>query len=283
MPTPHPTRRLWSRLRGSVLLSWLLMISQAMESTTRAFYSRSDLDLILASPAAAEKIFAVRIATVALSMAMMALPLAAPFIDILIARGGWRWLGAYGLIAAMGATATALAVGLSVALFRVIGAKRTRFVAQVVAAVIGAAFVIGLQIAAILSYGTVSRVSVFQSQTLLAHMPGLGSIFWWPARAALGDGTALLSVLAVSLASLAATDRGRRAALRRIRHHRGWRGCVCGRSGSALDGIPGDVAAACAADQGMDAVAARSLAGLADAHADALSHSAGSAAVAQLQ
>ena len=192
-------------ITGSVLLSWLLMISQAMESTTRAFYSRSDLDLILASPAAAEKIFAVRIATVALSMAMMALPLAAPFIDILIARGGWRWLGAYGLIAAMGATATALAIGLSVALFRVIGAKRTRFVAQVVAAVIGAAFVIGLQIAAILSYGTVSRVSVLQSQTLLAHMPGLGSIFWWPARAALGDGTALLSVLAVSLASLAAT------------------------------------------------------------------------------
>ena len=142
-----------------MLLSWLLMISQAMESTTRAFYARSDLDLILASPAAAEKIFAVRIATVALSMAMMALPLAAPFIDILIARGGWRWLGAYGLIVAMGATATALAVGLSVALFRVIGAKRTRFVAQVVAAVIGAAFVIGLQIAAILSYGTISRVS----------------------------------------------------------------------------------------------------------------------------
>ena len=39
----------------SVLLSWLLMISQAMESITRAFYSRSDLDLILASPAAVEK------------------------------------------------------------------------------------------------------------------------------------------------------------------------------------------------------------------------------------
>ena len=192
-------------ITASVLLSWLLMISQAMESTTRAFYSRSDLDLILASPAATEKIFAVRIATVAVSMAMMALPLAAPFINILIVRGGWRWLGAYGLIAAMGATATALAVGFSVALFRIIGAKRTRFVAQVVAAVIGAAFVIGLQIAAILSYGTVSRISVLQSQILLAHLPEVTSIVWWPARAALGDVTALLSVLAASLALLAAT------------------------------------------------------------------------------
>ena len=191
-------------ITASVLLSWLLMISQAMESTTRAFYSRSDLDLILASPAVVEKLFAVRIATVALSVAMMAIPLAAPFIDVLIVLGSWRWLGAYGLIVAMGATATALAVGFTVALFRVIGPKRTRFVAQVVAAVIGAAFVIGLQLAAILSYGTISRVSVLQSQTLIALAPDAGSIFWWPARAALGDGVVLVGVLAPSLALLAA-------------------------------------------------------------------------------
>lgn len=192
-------------ISASVLLSWLLMISQAMETATRAFYARSDLDLILASPAAAQKIFAVRIAAVAASMTLMALPLAAPFIDILIARGGWRWLGAYGLVVAMGATATALAIALSVALFRVIGPKRTRFVAQVVAAVIGAAFVIGLQIAAIQSYGTISRTTLLQSQTLLAHLPDLGSPVWWPARAALGDGPALLAVLMLSLVLLAAT------------------------------------------------------------------------------
>ena len=113
----------------SVLLAWMLMISQAMESITRAFYARSDLDLILASPADTDKLFGVRIATVALATTMMALPLAAPFIDVLIACGGWRWLGAYGLIVAMGAAAAALAVGLTVALFRVLGAKRTRFVA----------------------------------------------------------------------------------------------------------------------------------------------------------
>jgi ABC-2 type transport system permease protein len=191
-------------ITASVLLSWFLMVSQAMESTTRAFYSRSDLDLILSSPAAVEKVFAVRISTVALSMALMALPLAAPFIDVLIARGGWRWMGAYGLILAMGAAATALAVGLTVVLFRVVGPKRTRLVAQVVAAVIGAAFVIGLQVTAILSYGTMSRASVVESQTALAHAPGLDSIVWWPARAALGDGVALFGVLALSLALLLA-------------------------------------------------------------------------------
>jgi ABC-2 type transport system permease protein len=191
-------------ITASLLLSWLLMVSQAMESMTRAFYARADLDLILASPVAAHKVFAVRISTVALSVAMMALPLAAPFIDMLVARGGWRWLGAYGVVVAMGAAAAALAVALTVALFRVLGAKRTRLVAQIVAAVIGAAFVIGLQVAAILSYGTMSKASVLQSDALLALAPDAGSIFWWPARAVGGDGAALAGVLAASFIMLAA-------------------------------------------------------------------------------
>jgi ABC-2 type transport system permease protein len=189
-------------ITGSILLSWLLMVSQAMESMTRAFYSRSDLDLILASPVAATKLFAIRIATIAIGIALMATPLAAPFINVLIALGGWRWLGAYGLIVAMGATATALAVGLTVALFRLIGPKRTRLIAQIVAAVIGAAFVIGLQVAAILSYGTISRVAVLQSQAVVAYAPDLDSLVWWPARAAIGDIIPLVGVLALSLALL---------------------------------------------------------------------------------
>jgi ABC-2 type transport system permease protein len=189
-------------LTGSILLSWLLMVSQAMESMTRAFYSRSDLDLILASPVAANKLFAIRIATIAVGLAMMAMPIAAPFINVLIWFGGWRWLGAYGLIVAMGATAAALAVGLTVALFRLIGPKRTRLTAQIVAAVIGAAFVIGLQVAAILSYGTISRIAVLQSQAVLTYAPDLDSLVWWPARAALGDIIPLVGALALSLALL---------------------------------------------------------------------------------
>ena len=94
------------------------MMSQAMESVTRAFYARSDLDLILSSPAAARKIFAVRIAAMALSVIVMAALLGAPIINVLIARGGARWLGAYGVVVAMGAPAAACAVALTVLLFR---------------------------------------------------------------------------------------------------------------------------------------------------------------------
>ena len=199
-----PDKPMLVAITASLLLSWLLMVSQAMESMTRAFYSRADLDLILASPVAAHKLFAVRIATVALAVAMMAMPLALPFIDTLVVRGGPRWIGAYGVIVAMGAAAGALAVALTVALFRVLGPKRTRLVAQILAAVIGAAFVIGLQVAAILSYGTLSRSDVLQSDVVLAIAPDVDSVFWWPARAALGEGQALVAVLASSFILLAA-------------------------------------------------------------------------------
>jgi len=191
-------------ITGSLLLSWSLMMSQAMESVTRAFYARSDLDLILSSPASARKVFAVRIATMAVSVVLMSLLLAAPFVNVLAALGGARWLSAYGVVAAMGLVAAAAAVALTVALFKTIGPKRTRFVAQIVAAVIGAAFVIGLQLAAILSYGNLSRIDVLESDAVVALAPAAGSIVYWPAHAILGDVTALAGVLAVSVVALAA-------------------------------------------------------------------------------
>jgi hypothetical protein len=150
-------------ITGSLVLSWSLLLSPGMESVTRAFYSRSDLDLVLTSPASARKVFAVRMGRIAVASVAIAVLLAAP--------GGSRWLSAYGVVAAMGAVATAAALSLTVALFRIIGAKRTRLIAQIVAAVIGAAFVILLQIAAIFSAGSLSRFAALQSQWMLSHAP----------------------------------------------------------------------------------------------------------------
>ena len=186
-------------ITGSALLSWSLMLSQAMESVTRAFYARSDLDLILSSPVAAQKVFHVRIVTTALSLTLMATLLAAPFINVLAFLGGMRWLGAYGVVIAMGATAAAIAVALTVALFRTIGPKRTRFLAQIVAAVIGAMFVIVLQIGAIYSQGTLSRFAFLQSDSLFAVTPTIDSILWWPARAVLGEPFAVVAVVGTGL------------------------------------------------------------------------------------
>ena len=187
---------------GTLFLSWSLLLSQAMESVTRAFYAKSDLDLILSSPASAQKVFAVRMGRIAVTSVTVAVLLAAPFINVLVLLGGARWLAAYGVVAAMGAVATAAALTLTIALFRLIGAKRTRLIAQIVAAVIGAAFVIGLQVGAIFSAGNLSRFTALQSDWMLAHAPDTGSAFWWPAHAALGDLPALAAVVAIGFAIL---------------------------------------------------------------------------------
>ncbi len=189
-------------ITGTLVLSWSLLLSQAMELVTRAFYSRSDLDLILTSPVSARKVFAVRMGRIASASVTIAVLLAAPFIDVLAVRGGARWLSAYGVVVGMGAVATAAALALTIALFRLIGAKRTRLIAQIVAAVIGAAFVIGLQVAAILSSGSILRFAALQSPWMLAHAPDLQSVFWWPAHAVLGDARALAAVVAFSFAML---------------------------------------------------------------------------------
>ena len=192
-------------ITGCALLAWSLMMSQAMELVTRAFYARSDLDLILSSPTASRRVFAVRIGAMAISTMMMAGLLAAPFINVLIWRGGARWWSAYGVVVAVGAMAAALSVALTVFLFRTIGPKRTRLAAQIVAAIVGATFVIGLQVAAILSYGTLSYFTFLKSEQLVAYVPAVESLVWWPARAALGDPTALAAVLGIGALLLGLT------------------------------------------------------------------------------
>ena len=186
-------------ITATIFLAWALMLSQAIESVTRVFYARADLDLIMSSPVALANIFSVRIAAIALSVTAMALLLSTPFVDVLVIGGGARWFAAYGVVVAIGLSAAAVAIAVTIALFRLIGPSRTRLVAQILAAIIGAGFVIALQVAAILSYGTLSRFAVLTSDATAAFAPDLASIVWWPARAALGDGEVLLLLLASGL------------------------------------------------------------------------------------
>jgi ABC-2 type transport system permease protein len=191
-------------LSASIFLAWALMLSQAIESVTRVFYARDDLDLIMSSPVRLANVFSVRIAAIALSVIAMALLLSTPFVDVLVIGGGIRWLAAYGVVIAIGLSAAAVAIAVTIVLFRLIGPSRTRLVAQILAAIIGAGFVIALQIAAIVSYGTLSRFAILTSDAAAAFAPDIESVVWWPARAALGDGEALLLVLAGGLVLLGA-------------------------------------------------------------------------------
>jgi ABC-2 type transport system permease protein len=189
-------------ITATIFLAWALMLSQAIESVTRVFYARADLDLIMSSPARLTNVFSVRIAAIALSVTGMALLLSTPFIDVLVLGGGARWFSAFGVVVAIGLSAAAVAIAITVMLFRLIGPSRTRLVAQILAAIIGAGFVIALQVAAILSYGTLSRFTVLTSDAAAAYAPGPDSPLWWPARAAIGDGEVLALLVAFALVLL---------------------------------------------------------------------------------
>ena len=96
-----PDKRTLVMLTGTLALYGSMMLSQAIEAVTRAFYGRGDLDLILSSPVAAWRLFAVRIGAIAVTIAAMSLALAAPFINILAWFSGLRWLAGYGVIVAL--------------------------------------------------------------------------------------------------------------------------------------------------------------------------------------
>jgi ABC-2 type transport system permease protein len=190
-----------SSLTVSLVLAWSLMVSQAMETVTRAFYARGDLELILTSPAAASRLFAVRLAAMAATVVAMSLVLAAPFIHVLVLLGGVRWFSGYIVAVALAIDAAAVAIVVIVAMFHWLGARRTRFVAQIVAAVIGAAFAITLQFATIISYGEMPDASFTQVAGLVRAASDSRAIRW-PAPEFLADPVALVSLVGASLAAL---------------------------------------------------------------------------------
>jgi ABC-2 type transport system permease protein len=169
---------------------------------TRLFYGRGDLDLLKSSPVSLGRVLGLRVLSVAATTTAMTMFIAAPFIDVLVYRGGLHWLSGYGVAAASGFATTGVALALTAALFDLMGAKRTRLAAQIVAALVGSAFIIAIQVLAITSIGTMSQTTFFRSDFALEHAPLPDSLVWIPARAILGDSMALLLVLVLGAALL---------------------------------------------------------------------------------
>ena len=91
---------------------------------------------------------------------------------------------------------------MTVMLFRRLGPKRTRLVSQILFAVIAAAFVIGSQAATILITSSLSGISLLRLESVVDFAPETTSFIWWPAHAAMGNVTALVFFLGISLALL---------------------------------------------------------------------------------
>ena len=178
-----------------------LMFSQAIEAVTRAYYGRSDLELVLSSPASAERLFLVRTGVVAGQTMLLALMISAPMVNMLAYHEGAAWLSTYVVLASLGAMATAFAIGIALGLLRLVGPTRTRLISQIIAAVVGAAFVIALQALAIMSGNGFSRTDFLTSAETVARVPEASSAWWAVAKAAM-TGEGLLPLVGLALAAL---------------------------------------------------------------------------------
>ncbi len=201
----HPTKDALVMIVSTLVLSWSLMLSQALELVTRAFYARGDLELILSSPVEVWRLFAVRIVAMAVTLATMSLAIAAPFIDVLAWRGGARWLALYPEVMALATFAVTVAIVAVVAMLRTFGPKRTRVIAQIASAFIAAIFVVILQIGAIRSLGVADRMRFLSSPSVQANLPDPENPVWGLGYAAMGYpvslgilvGAAVLALLVV--------------------------------------------------------------------------------------
>ncbi|MBU1176526.1 MAG: hypothetical protein KKH72_14070 [Alphaproteobacteria bacterium] len=181
----------------------VMSLSQAIESVTRAYYTRGDFDLVLSSPAPARSVFWARTFMVTLTSAILSALMVSPFVNVLAWRDGARWLMAYPVTFVLSGMVTALAVFITIFLFRAIGPRHTRLAAQVASAVVGASLFVGIQTSLILSHGAPGTIAGPIADFLLFVTGGGDSLVWLPARAARGDWGAFALLAGVSAGCVA--------------------------------------------------------------------------------
>jgi len=189
-------------ISGLAVMLFSLMFSQAIESVTRAYYARADLDLLLSSPATSRRLFQVRTTILAVQTTVFALLIASPLVNVLGFLDNPLWFSAYPVIMALGAFATSFAVLLTLFLFRTVGTAKTRLIAQIISAMVGAGFIISLQAMAIMFGQGFSRLALFTSADAIDGAPAIDSWIWLPANAAMGDGWPLLFLCSAGALSL---------------------------------------------------------------------------------
>jgi ABC-2 type transport system permease protein len=125
------------RLTATLAFAFLLMVSAGLDSAAFTLYSRSDYEMLFSSPAPPRAVFIIRAFNIFLFTGAKVFLYGAPFINVMAWRDGLHWLVGYGIVAALTALATLVAVATAMGLVALIGIKRTRVTAQVLAAVVG--------------------------------------------------------------------------------------------------------------------------------------------------
>jgi ABC-2 type transport system permease protein len=181
----------------AVVMIFTLILSQTLSATVLTFFERGDLELLLSSPMPPRRALAVKAVGVAMTpflwFALFLTPVAAPMALL----GQPRWLADYLVLASISLLASAAGVSLAMALFRLIGARRTRSVGQLLAALIGAVFFLVSQARTFMPDGGHAAIGRM-ARLIQSGAFDPGAPLSWPARAVMGEPIPLVVFVGVS-------------------------------------------------------------------------------------
>jgi ABC-2 type transport system permease protein len=140
--------------------AFLLMLSQTLAAASDTLYERGDLDLLFSSPVPPRRVLMVRFLGIAVNIYTAFATLLAPVFVTVAVVAGVKWLAGLVVLAALALAACAAGLLLAMGLFALIGPRRTRSVAQVASALIGASLFLATQLRMLLNE---SHESLWQS------------------------------------------------------------------------------------------------------------------------
>ena len=177
------------------------MFSSGLKACVDSLFERGDVDLLLSSPLPSRSIFTVRLSAITLSVASVYLGLAGPVINAGLLLGHASWLVVYAVILAWTAVCCSLAMLLTLLLVRVIGARKTRVVAQVISAIAGALIFLLAQAQNMFQLYSAESIKAATADLLApGAMLAPDSVVWSAGRAALGAAGPLLGLVAIAVA-----------------------------------------------------------------------------------
>jgi len=192
---------------AALLATFLFMLSSALKASVETLFDRGDMDLLLSSPLPSSSIFTVKLAGMAFGVAALYLFFLAPFAHVGLFLGQFRWLAIYPVLFAMAVLAVSLAMLLTLAMVRVLGARRTRVVAQIVGALAGALLFLLSQAGNLMSRDDGPGASAMAQVMQAAQSLDTTSALLLPARATLGDAQAVAIVAALGMLAAVLTIR----------------------------------------------------------------------------
>jgi ABC-2 type transport system permease protein len=167
-----------SSLTVPILCTLAWMTAQGLLGAARTFHERGSLDLMLASPLPVRLVLASRALALAVSSLGSVAILVLPVANMGAVLDGPYWLAVYPALVGLALIGTAAGLAIAIALFQCFSPRRARLIAQLSAAVVGGAFLLAVQIAALLPAATRTAIAEAISSSRVATLVTAASPAW---------------------------------------------------------------------------------------------------------